>query len=396
MKIPFLDLKRTSSLYYEEVSKSLGALMNAQSFVLGSEVEALEKEIAGYCGVRFGIGVASGTDALLLSLKAIGIEPGDAVITTPFSFIATASSIVHAGGHPIFADISGKTYNLCPEELDRFLRKGAKKKKSGWYIKEMGGEYRLKCIMPVHLYGQCADMERILDLAREFRMPVVEDAAQALGAECSVNKIVKKAGGIGIAGCISFYPTKNLGGFGDGGMVVTDSVKIAERLKMLRGHGAKRKKYEHVILGYNSRLDAFQAAGLRIKLDFLDKWNKEREEIAGRYREACITQGILSDMSLPYVAEGYKHIYHQFVIRIKKARERVREFLSQNNIGSEVYYPRPLHLQPCFRYLGYRKGDFPETEKASREVLALPVYPGLTPEEQGYVVEKIAEYFKNQ
>lgn len=390
MNIPFLDLRRVSQQYLSELKERYDYILANNAFILGPEVESLEREIADYCGVRFGIGVASGTDALLLSLKAIGIGPGDAVITTPFSFIATASSIALAGGVPVFVDISEKTYNLCSIKLEEFLRKEAKRKRDGWYHRGR----KLRAILPVHLYGQCVNMERIMYLAKEFKLYVIEDTAQALGAECRVNGARRKAGSIGEAGAISFYPTKNLGGMGDGGMIVTDSKKIADIIYSLRLHGMGKKKYIHQSLGHNSRLDALQAAGLRVKLRFLEKWNTERQEIAQNYNRFLSERDLTTFITQPFVFDGNKHIYHQFVIRVKKKRDELRKFLSENGIGTEVYYPLPLHLQPCFRYLGYKRGSMPEAERASKEVLALPIYPGLTEEEQRYIVEKIGEFFR--
>ncbi len=390
MNIPFLDLKRTSQQYLSELKERYDNILTNNAFILGDEVESLEREIAAYCGVKYGIGVASGTDALLLSLKAIGIGPGEAVITTPFSFIATASSIALAGGVPVFVDISEKTYNLCSIKLEEFLRKKTGKKRDGWYWRN----HKLRAILPVHLYGQCANMERIMSLAKEFKLYVIEDTAQALGAECRFNGSTRKAGSIGTAGAISFYPTKNLGGMGDGGMIVTDSKKIADIIYSLRVHGMGMRKYIHQSLGYNSRLDALQAAGLRVKLRFLDKWNTERQEIALNYNRFFSERELTTFITPPSVFDGNKHIYHQFVIRVKKKRDNLRKFLSENGIGTEVYYPLPLHLQPCFRYLGYKKGSMPEAERASKEVLALPIYPGLTEEEQKYIVEKIGEFFQ--
>ncbi len=389
MNIPFLDLKRVSPSYLQELKEKHGDILAKADFVLGPEVEALEREIAEFCGVKYGIGVASGTDALILSLRATGIEHGDAVITTPFSFIATASSVVLAGGVPLFVDISEKTFNLCSIKLEELLRRKAKKKRDGWYVREM----RIRAIIPVHLYGQCANMERIISIAKEFKLKVIEDTAQALGAECRFNGSVRRAGGMGLAGAISFYPTKNLGGLGDGGMVVTDSRRIAELIRSLRLHGMGRQKYIHRAIGYNSRLDALQAAGLRIKLRFLNQWNEERIALAERYKRLFKDKNLLEFITLPSLLEGNRHIYHQFVIRVKKNRDGLQKFLKENGIGTEVYYPLPLHLQPCFKYLGYRRGDFKEAEVASREVLALPIYPGLREEEQRYVVEKIAEYY---
>lgn len=389
MNIPFLDLKRTYEQYSSELKKRVEGILATNAFVLGPEVSALEREIAELCGTKYAIGVASGTDALILSLRATGIENGDAVITTPFSFIATASSITLSCGTPLFVDISEQTYNICSIKLEEFLRRQTKKRRDGWYYRRL----KLKAVLPVHLYGQCANMERIMTLAREFKLKVIEDTAQSIGAECMIRGELMRAGGIGDAGAISFYPTKNLGGLGDGGMVVTNSKRIAEAVYKLRVHGMGSRKYVHEVLGYNSRLDALQAAGLRIKLRFLNQWNEERIAIAERYRNLFNKKGLNKFITLPHVLDGNKHIYHQFVLRVKKNRNALQRYLKENGIGTEVYYPLPLHLQPCFKNLGYKKGDFPEAERASREVLALPIYPGLTEEEQKYVVEKIEEFF---
>lgn len=392
MHVPFLDLRRSGEVLRAELIERFNSILSAQSFVLGPEVESLEQEIAGYCDCKYAVGVASGTDALTLSLKAIGVGQGDGVITTPFSFIATASSIVLAGGIPIFVDIDEGTFNISPARIEELLRQRAKKRSDGWYLKR-NSWIKLKAILPVHLYGQCADMEGIMMIARECKLKVIEDAAQSLGAECRLNQATKRAGSIGDAGCISFYPTKNLGGMGDGGMVVTNSQSIANAIRLLRVHGMGRKKYIHEKLGYNSRLDALQAAGLRIKLRYLESWNEERIKIAMNYRKFLKDSEINQRVLLPEVKEGYRHIYHQFVIRVRKKRDGLRKYLAQNGIGTEVYYPLPLHLQPCFRYLGYKRGDLPFAERTAKEVLALPVYPGLKEEEQRHVVEKINEFF---
>lgn len=372
MEIPFVNLKAQYGRIKKEIEEALKKVLESQIFVLGEEVKTLEKEISSYCGVEYGIGVGSGTDALFLSLKAVGVKPGDGVVTTPFTFFSTAGVIHNLGGRIYFADIEEESFNLNPERVEEILKK------------EKG---KIKALLPVHLFGQMAEMEAFLELGEKYEVKVVEDAAQAIGAEYKG----KKAGSWGTCGCFSFFPTKNLGGYGDGGMVVTREGELAQRIKMLRVHG-QEKRYFHRIVGYNSRLDSIQAAVLRVKLRYLERWIGKRRKNASFYERLFREEGLLERIILPQEKPEMKHTFHQYTIRIKGGlRERVREFLHKEGVGSFIYYPVPLHLQECFSYLGYQKGDFPVAEKIAREVLSLPIYPELTSSQQEYVVEKIKE-----
>jgi len=373
IKVPLLDLTRQYAAVQEEIDRAIRRVLASGRFILGPEVEAFERKIAAYCGVEHAIGVASGTDALLLSLRALGIGPGDKVIVPSFTFFATAGVVHNVGATPVFADIDPRTYNIDPEHVRELLRDA-----------RLAEE--VKAIIPVHLYGQMADMDELMAIASEYDLYVIEDAAQAIGAEYKG----KKAGTIGHLGCFSFFPTKNLGAYGDGGMVITDDEELAERVRMLRVHGAKPKYYHHFV-GYNSRLDALQAAILRVKLAHLDSWTQARREIADRYDE--LLSGI-DGLATPHRAPGRTHIFHQYTVRVLDGRrDALQEFLKDRGIGAQVYYPLPLHLQPCFRGLGYREGDLPESERASREVLSLPMFPELSEAEQEYVAQNVREFF---
>lgn len=374
-RIPILDLRRQYQSIKSEIDQAIQRVVESGRFILGPEVESFEAEIAAYLGVPHAIGVASGTDALLLALKALGIGPGDAVIVPSFTFFATAGVVANVGATPIFADIDPLTFNISPASISAALKAGTPRRE------------RVKAIIPVHLYGQMADMDEIMAIAHKFGLYVVEDAAQAIGAEYNG----KKAGTIGHIGCFSFFPTKNLGAYGDGGLVVTSDDELAERIRMLRVHGSKPKYYHHLV-GTNSRLDALQAAILRAKLPHLAQWTRARQRIADRYDE--LLRGIKS-IRLPYRAPNRTHIFHQYTVRVLGGkRDALRDHLAAQGIGTEVYYPLPLHLQPCFRHLGYREGDLPESERASREVLSLPMFPELTREEQDRVVEAIRDFFE--
>ncbi|MBC7221579.1 DegT/DnrJ/EryC1/StrS family aminotransferase [Candidatus Bipolaricaulota bacterium] len=374
-RIPILDLRRQYQSIKSEIDQAIQRVVESGRFILGPEVESFEAEIAAYLGVPHAIGVASGTDALLLALKALGIGPGDAVIVPSFTFFATAGVVANVGATPIFADIDPLTFNISPASISAALKAGTPRRE------------RVKAIIPVHLYGQMADMDEIMAIAHKFGLYVVEDAAQAIGAEYNG----KKAGTIGHIGCFSFFPTKNLGAYGDGGLVVTSDDELAERIRMLRVHGSKPKYYHHLV-GTNSRLDALQAAILRAKLPHLAEWTRARQRIADRYDE--LLRGIKS-IRLPYRAPNRTHIFHQYTVRVLGGkRDALRDHLAAQGIGTEVYYPLPLHLQPCFRHLGYREGDLPESERASREVLSLPMFPELTREEQDRVVEAIRDFFE--
>lgn len=368
MQVPLLDLSEQNARLRPEIEAALGRVLDSNAFILGPEVDALEQELAAYCGARYAVACASGTDAILLALLALGVGPGDEVITTPFSFFATASSIARLGARPVFADIEPETFNIDAKQI-------------GGLITD-----RTKAIEPVHLFGQCADMDSIIESAGNI--PVIEDAAQAIGAEDAG----RRAGSMGLAGCFSFYPSKNLGGMGDGGFVSTNNEELADRIRALRVHGSK-ERYRHRWLGLNSRLDGFQAAVLRVKLPYLDEWSAARKENADRYRQLIIDHGLADFITTPTERPNARHIYNQFVIRVPNQRDALREYLTRHGIGTDIYYPIPLHIQECFAYLGYQRGDLPNAEKASNEVLALPVYPELRMEQQVYVVETIAKFF---
>lgn len=372
MKVQLLDLATQYRKIKNEVLREVKQVCESQHYILGKNVAALESEIAAYSGAKYAIGVASGTDAILIALMAAGVKAGDKVVTTPFTFFATAGSISRLGAVPVFVDIEPETYNIDPAALEALLKKSAK---------------GVKAIIPVHLYGQCADMDRIMKVARKYRIAVIEDAAQSIGAGYKG----KRAGAIGDLGCFSFYPTKNLGCFGDGGMVTTNNAKLADRVKMLRVHGS-RVRYYHDEVGANSRLDEIQAAILRVKLKRLDTWSAGREKNAKRYDSLFAKANIKGVLDTPKISEGCVSVYNQYVIRVKK-RDELRAYLSAAGIGSEVYYPLPLHLQKCFKGLGYRKGDFPVSEKAAKEVLALPIYPELSPAAIKHVVATIAGFY---
>jgi dTDP-4-amino-4,6-dideoxygalactose transaminase len=368
--VPLLDLKSQYARIRSDVREAIDRVCDSQHFILGPEVQELEKEVGTFCGTRFAIGVSSGTDALLAALMAVGVAHGDKVITTPYSFFATAGVIVRLGAQPIFVDIEPSTFNIDPHAvLDKMTPS-------------------IKAILPVHLFGRCADMDLLLEGGEKYGIAVIEDAAQAIGSR---DERGRQAGTMGLAGCFSFFPSKNLGAFGDGGMIVTDDEKSADLLRLLRVHGS-RPKYCHKVIGGNFRLDALQAAVLRVKLRSLPTWSESRRHNADRYRSLFREAG-LDQVKLPEDVPG--HIYNQFVIRVPD-RDRLRAFLQENGIETEVYYPIPLHLQECFKSLGYRVGDFPHAEAAARESLALPIYPELTEDQQKYVVRQTAEFYASE
>jgi dTDP-4-amino-4,6-dideoxygalactose transaminase len=378
-EVPMLDLSRQYASIRDEILAAVARACDSQHYILGDEVVAFEREFASLCGTNDAIGCASGTDGLWLALAAAGVGPGDAVITTPFSFFATASSILRAGAKPVFVDIDPETLNLDPARVEQRL---------------MTGSQGMRALMPVHLYGQCADMDSLDRLAAEFKLHVVEDAAQAVGATWNG----RRAGSLGLAAAFSFYPTKNLSAFGDAGAVTTSDATLAERMRSLRNHGGKQRYY-HDEVGANSRLDAIQAAVLRVKMPHLARWNDARRERARTYGRLLSSAGltkIAGDSAAPVVLlktlPGAHHIYHQYVIRVRD-RDKLRTFLSERGIGSEIYYPIPLHLQKCFAYLGYTPGDLPEAERAALDVLALPMFPELEEDEQWHVVESIAAFY---
>lgn len=372
MNVPLLDLKGQYQAIKHELDAAVARIIASQHFILGPEVENCEKAVSAYCNSPFACGVSSGTDALLISLMAENIGAGDEVITTPFSFFATAGCIARVGAKPIFADIEPDTFNINPVLIEKKITK------------------KTKAILPVHLYGQTAEMDPILATAKKHGLVVIEDAAQAIGAEYKG----KRAGSLGDYGCFSFFPSKNLGCFGDGGLVITPSEEKSKKLKNLRNHGMD-PKYYHSLIGGNFRLDALQAAVIAVKIKYLDGWSKKRFENAQSYNRLFSEAGLVKNgfVTLPQIKQS-RHIFNQYVIRAQK-RDALIENLKKNGIGCEIYYPVPLHLQKCFDYLGHRKGDFPESEKAAQETLAIPVYPELTIYQFEYVVKTIQNFYKN-
>ena len=377
MNVPLLDLKAQYQTIKSRVMQVTEEIYESQYFILGPHVETLEEKIAAYCRSNHAVGVSSGTDALILSLMAAGIGPGDRVISTPYTFFATTGAITRVGARPIFVDIDPATYNLDPDKLREAV--------AGLSEEQL---QRVKAIIPVHLYGQCADMDPILALAAQHGWVVIEDAAQAIGSEYQG----KRAGSMGDYGCFSFFPSKNLGAFGDGGIVTAQDPKVYERLKILRVHGSA-PKYYHQVVGGNFRLDALQAAIVAIKLEHLDDWTAGRQENAARYRELFAAAGLADRVGLPVEKES-RHIYNQFIIRVADGRDDLRAYLGEQGIGTEIYYPVPMHLQACFASLGYHAGDFPESERAAEQTLALPIYPELSADQQAFVVEQIAAFLK--
>jgi dTDP-4-amino-4,6-dideoxygalactose transaminase len=380
--VPLLDLRRQYERVGAEVLAAIERVCASQQYILGSEVEAFEGELAAFCGAREAVGCASGTDALWLALTAAGVQPGDLVLTTPFSFFASASAIVRAGARPVFADIDPRTLNLDAAKVESFLSERRRD--------------NLRALLPVHLYGQCPDMDAFQKLADEFHLVLVEDAAQAIGASWQE----RRAGSMGLTAAFSFYPTKNLSAYGDAGAVTTNDAEIAAHLRRLRNHGSPRR-YAHEEFGWNCRLDAIQAAILRVKLKYVGGWNETRRHRAKTYDRLLTEAGMISSGSqpedsapirLPFTQSRAHHVFHQYVVRAYR-RDELREFLTARTIGTEVYYPIPLHLQTCFAYLGYREGDLPEAELAAKEVLALPMFPELTEDEQRWVVKSMADFY---
>jgi len=377
MKIPLLDLKAQYQGIKDEIKTALDEVIETQHFILGPKVEELERNIATYSGVKYSVGVSSGTDALLIALMAFDVDAGEEVITTPFTFFATAGVIARLKARPVFVDIDPVTFNMDPSRLESAITK------------------KTKAIIPIHLFGQCADMDPILSIARKYGIPVIEDAAQSIGAEYKG----KRAGSMAELGCFSFFPSKNLGGFGDGGMVVMSDLALYEKVKILRVHGSK-PKYYHKIVGGNFRLDALQAAVLNVKLKYLDGWSQCRRDNAAYYDGALHATGLANEAFIQtptpvYKASGDKnyHIFNQYTLRAKD-RDQLQECLKEAGVPSEIYYPLPLHVQECFKDLGYRKGDFPVSEGAAASVLSIPIYPELNKEQKDYIVAKIVEFYK--
>jgi dTDP-4-amino-4,6-dideoxygalactose transaminase len=371
MNIPLLDLKAQYQPIRSEILAAIESTCDEQGFILGPRVVALEEAVSAYVGSRAAVGVASGSDALLLSLMALGVKAGDEVITVPFTFFATAGAISRLGAKPVFVDIRPDTFNMDPGLIEPAMTA------------------RTKAIIPVHLFGQCVDMETIGEIAKRRGIGVIEDACQAIGAARGRSR----AGVLGDLACFSFFPSKNLGGFGDGGMVTTNNKELADAVAMLRVHGS-RVRYVHEAIGINSRLDALQAAVLSVKLKYLDQWAEGRRRNASRYRQLFTDAKLLDRVTLPVVEEPNHHVFNQFTVRVPK-RDQLRAYLKDRGVGTEVYYPLPLHLQNCYRELGYQKGTFPISEQAAAEVLSLPIYAELAEDQLAYVVQSIAEFYRH-
>lgn len=390
MKVPLLDLTQQYEKIAAEVLAAIGRVCTSQQFILGPQVRELELRMARYTGCEHGIGVSSGTDALLLALMALGIGAGDAVITSPFTFFATAGTIARLGARPIFCDIDRDTFNLSPARVEELIARECEVRGSGperqLVHRPTGG--RVKAIMPVHLYGQVCDMDALMEIASRLGLYVIEDAAQAIGAQDGKGRM---AGAIGHIGCFSFFPTKNLGAFGDAGMCTTSDLALAERMRMLRVHGAQ-PKYHHSLIGGNFRLDEIQAAVLNVKLGSLDTWMASRDTHARQYTQRLAAIRPAGKVVTPARSEGVRHVWNQYVIRVPR-RDELRKYLADEGIGTEIYYPIPLHLQQCFAYLGHRPGELPEAERASAEVLALPVFPELSPAQIDYVAGTIGRFY---
>ena len=386
MKVPLLDLRPPLEELRDEIVEAVTQVIDSTRYIMGPEIDGLEKEIAAYCGTKDAVGVSSGTDALLLALMVLEVGPGDLVMTSNFSFFATAGVVARLNATPVFVDIDPQTFNIDPESLSRALA-------------EMDAQTRkrVKAIIPVHLYGQCADMEAILKISREYNIPVIEDGAQAIGAECEIDGQKRSAGSSGGFGCFSFFPSKNLGGVGDGGIVTINNSEMADQLRLKRVHGGERKYY-HRVIGGNFRLDPIQAAVIRVKLPHLNKWHSQRQDNAEHYNKLFAEKDLGGKVQLPFVGHSENlqnpHIYNQYVIKAER-RDELQAFLAGNEIASEVYYPLPFHLQECFLHLGGKTEDFPVSEAAAKEVLALPVYPGMTKEMRETVVEQIANFYQS-
>jgi dTDP-4-amino-4,6-dideoxygalactose transaminase len=386
MKVPLLDLRPPLEELRDEIVEAVTQVIDSTRYIMGPEIDGLEKEIAAYCGTKDAVGVSSGTDALLLALMVLEVGPGDLVMTSNFSFFATAGVVARLNATPVFVDIDPQTFNIDPESLSRALA-------------EMDAQTRkrVKAIIPVHLYGQCADMEAILKISREYNIPVIEDGAQAIGAECEIDGQKRSAGSSGEFGCFSFFPSKNLGGVGDGGIVTINNSEMADQLRLKRVHGGERKYY-HRVIGGNFRLDPIQATVIRVKLPHLNKWHSQRQDNAEHYNKLFAEKDLGGKVQLPFVGHSENlqnpHIYNQYVIKAER-RDELQAFLAENEIASEVYYPLPFHLQECFLHLGGKTGDFPVSEAAAEEVLALPVYPGMTKEMRETVVEQIANFYQS-
>jgi len=378
MKVPLLDLKAQFEGIRAEVKLAVDDVLESTRYIMGHKVTEFEENIAEYCGANFAVGVSSGTDALLISLMALDVKPGDLVLTTPYSFFATAGVVARLNAVPVFVDINPDTYNIDPEKIRE------------WFVTNPAKIDKVKAIIPVHLYGQCADMDPILEIADQYGIPVIEDAAQAIGSRYPSKQGVKRAGSMGAMGCFSFFPSKNLGGIGDGGMVTTNNKELAEKLVKLRNHGS-HPKYYHAMIGGNFRLDPIQAAVLLVKLKHLDGWHAGRQRNAVFYDQHW-TNPLFIKPVIAYKREF--HIYNQYILSVPAKRDELVEYLHKNDIGCEVYYPVPFHQQECFQHLGYKTGDFPISEYAAEHIIALPIYPELTDEMKAHVVRKIEDIYE--
>ncbi|MGB7931986.1 MAG: DegT/DnrJ/EryC1/StrS family aminotransferase [Gammaproteobacteria bacterium] len=385
--VPLLDLKAQYEPIAAEIQAALNEVCESQYFILGPKVQELEENISDYSKCQHGVGVSSGSDALLLALMTLDVGLGDEVITTPYTFFATAGCIARVGARPIFCDIDPITYNLDPQAVRATIAAQCEMSNDGLINKATGG--RVKAMIPVHLYGQMADMEALMVIAKEYNLLVVEDAAQAIGAEDNQGR---RAGSIGDIGCLSFFPSKNLGAFGDGGMCTSNDAELDQRMRILRAHGS-RPKYYHALIGGNFRLDALHAAVLSVKLPYLDGWTAARQDNARRYNELFTASPIATQIATPRETTGYRHIYNQYVVRVPR-RDELRSYLAGHKIGNEVYYPVPLHLQKCFDYLGYQEGSCPESERAAAETIAVPIYPELTETQQRSVVNAFVAFYQ--
>jgi dTDP-4-amino-4,6-dideoxygalactose transaminase len=377
VKVPLLDLKAQLAPIATEVKEAVIEVIESTNYIMGPKIEELEQKIAEYCGTKESIAVSSGTDALLVALMALDVKQGDLVITTPYSFFASAGVVARLGATPVLVEIDADTFNMDPQKL------------AEWFETNKDKASKVKAIIPIHLFGQCADMTPILEVAHKYNIPVIEDSAQAIGATYPTKDGVKKSGSMGTIGCYSFFPSKNLGCAGDGGAVATNDPVLAEKLRRLRTHGAK-PKYYHSMIGGNFRLDPIQAAVLLVKLPHLEKWHQMRRDNAHFYDETLNVKQIKK----PKLAYGRQHhIYNQYVLLVDEKRDELRDFLNKNNVGNEVYYPVSFHEQECFQYLGYKKGDFPISEHNARHSVAIPIYPELNQDMQKYVVEKLTEFY---
>ena len=385
--VPLLDLKAQYAQIRADVMPIIEEVCASQRFILGEHVLALEAEVAAYCASAAGVGVSSGTDALLLALMALGVGAGDEIITSPFTFFATAGTIARLGARPVFCDIDPVSFNLSPQAVSDFIGQHCRVQGSQLLNRATGG--RVKGLMPVHLYGQSADMDPLMAVAKQYNLKVIEDAAQAIGTEYQGVRV----GSIGDIGCFSFFPSKNLGAFGDAGLCTTNDAALAESMRVLRVHGGK-PKYFHAVIGGNFRIDELQAAVLRVKLKYLDGWTAARQRNAAYYTAAFAAANGAKNLITPQATVKGRHIFNQYVVRVQN-RDALKDHLTAQGIGTEIYYPVPLHLQKCFDYLKHAPGDFPQSERAAAETLALPIYPELTQAQLDHVVASVAEFYRS-